>query len=178
MRLILCDLNEWMVAAWGEAFAGCPDVEVYEGDLLEMAADAYVSPANSFGDMSGGIDLDLRLRFGQQLEDAVQGAIRNIGGMLPVGQALVVETGDGEVPYLVCAPTMEVPMHVAHTNNAYLAMRAALRAVERFNEKHPGAIQSIGVPGLCTGVGEMPPEVAARQMRAAYSEWLKRSAAD
>src|SRR5690348_8229270 len=101
--------------------------------------------------MSGGIDWDLRHRFGQELEDAVKAAIRAIGGRLPIGQALIVETGDLDVPYLVCAPTMEVPMYVADTNNAYLAMRAALRAVTRFNEAHPDAIQVLGVPGLCTG---------------------------
>jgi O-acetyl-ADP-ribose deacetylase (regulator of RNase III) len=84
----------------------------------------------------------------------------------------VVPTDDEEVPYLISAPTMEVPMNVANTANAYQAMRALLRAAARFNQRHPGAIRTIAIPGLCTGTGGMAPETAAHQMRSAYGAWL------
>jgi O-acetyl-ADP-ribose deacetylase (regulator of RNase III) len=177
MRLILCDLYPPLVAAWRQEFAGCDDVEIREGDLLEVPADAYASPANSFGAMDGGIDFDLRERFGYEIEDRVRDSIQDRGGMLPVGQALVVETGDVEVTYLISAPTMEVPTFVASTANAYHAMRALLLAALRFNERQPGAIATIAIPGLCTGTGGMAPETAARQMRSAYDA-VKRLAKD
>src|SRR5262249_51293856 len=120
MRLILCDIHHDMADAWEQPFAGCPGVEVRQGGLCEVPADASVSPANSFGMMDGGIDWDLRERFGYEIEDAVRDRIAAWGGLLPVGEAIVVETGDDEVPYLISAPTMEVPMVVRGTRNAYL----------------------------------------------------------
>ena len=175
LEIILCDLEPKMVAAWERHFARFENVEVIEGDLTEMYADAYVSPANSYGYMDGGIDLALRERFAAcDIERRVQEKIAGLGGMLPVGSAIVVETGDDEVAYLICAPTMEVPSVVAHTNNAHRAMRALLNAVAEFNAKTDGAITSIAIPGLCTGIGDMEPEIAARQMALAYEEWLER----
>jgi O-acetyl-ADP-ribose deacetylase (regulator of RNase III) len=174
MHLILCDLHRIMTAAWADAFAGCEDVEVRQGDLTDLAADAYVSPANSFGQMDGGIDWALRERFGHRIEDRVQAAIARQGGMLPVGKALIVETDDDEVPYLVVAPTMEVPSVVSGTDYAYLAMRALLGAVGEFEAERPGEIETVAVPGLCTGVGRMEPRVAADQMRRAYDEFNQR----
>jgi O-acetyl-ADP-ribose deacetylase (regulator of RNase III) len=140
------------------------------GDILDVEADAYVSPANGFGIMDGGIDLVLRGRF-PGADRTVQAAIARLGPFLPVGRALVVETGDAFVPYLVCAPTMRVPSYVGNTNNAAIAMSALLRAVDEFNASGP-LISSICVPGLCTGVGGMDPETSAQQMAEAYREWL------
>lgn len=105
------------------------------------------------------------------IEARVQAAIAQVGSLLPVGQTLIVETGDRYVPYLVCAPTMELPSRVGHTSNAFRAMLALLSAVEQFNTTNDDAITSIDMPGLCTGVGDMEPEVAALQMARAYAEW-------
>ena len=168
--VILCDMLPDLVGAWRRAFAPYPEVEVRRGDLLEVEADAYVSPANSYGIMDGGIDAALSARF-PHVEAHVQAAIAAFGILLPVGQALVVETGDPDVPYLICAPTMEVPSHVGHTSNAFRAMLALLQAVEQFNAENEDAIESIAIPGLCTGIGDMDPEDAASQMKQAYAEW-------
>jgi O-acetyl-ADP-ribose deacetylase (regulator of RNase III) len=172
-HLILCDFDRTLAGCWEQGFAGCEGVEVRCGDLLEVVADAYVSPANSYGAMDGGLDWVLRERFGLEIETRVQAAIgRERGGMLPVGYALVVPTEDADVPYLIVAPTMELPTVVMHTSNAFYAMRALLRAWQRFEAEGPGRIESIAVPGLCTGVGRMDPEVAAKQMRRGYDEFL------
>ena len=109
--LILCDVMPNLVRAWQHVFAAHPEVKVQCGDLLEVEANAYVSPANSYGIMDGGIDAALSARF-PQVEAQVQAEITQVGGMLPVGQALIVETGDWDVAYLVCAPTMELPSAV------------------------------------------------------------------
>lgn len=168
--IVLCDMLPILVRAWQRAFAAHPEVAIQRGDLLEVEADAYVSPANSFGIMDGGIDAALSARF-PHVEARVQAAITQIGNLLPVGQAVVVETDDRAVPYLVCAPTMELPSNVSHTNHAFRAMLALLSAVKRFNADNDGVISSVAVPGLCTGVGSMEPEVAALQMARAYAEW-------
>ncbi len=173
--IILCDALPPVVRAWQRAFAAYPEVEIRRGDLLEVEADAYVSPANSYGIMDGGIDAALSARF-PQVEARVQAAIAAGGRLLPVGHALVVETGDVDVPYLICAPTMELPSRVSHTSNAFRAMLALLSAVEQFNAENEDAISSVAVPGLCTGVGDMEPEIAALQMARAYAEWRSEQA--
>ncbi|MFN8478586.1 MAG: hypothetical protein U0074_12305 [Kouleothrix sp.] len=79
---------------------------------------------------------------------------------------------------------MRLPTDVSGSVNAYLAMRAILRAVEahnRANKPTPAEqIWSLAVPGLCTGTGKMPAERAAYQMWTAYRsvimgdlEWTK-----
>ncbi len=170
-ELILGDVNPDLCHEWRLAFRP-HRVAVQHGDFFDIAADAYVSPANSHGIMDGGFDLLLRQRF-PGVDVRVQRAIDALGGLLPVGRALVVETDDWDVPYLVCAPTMEVPGSVVSSRNVFHAMRAALGAVHAFNAENDGAIQSLAVPGLGTGVGRVPPSAAAAQMLEAFEHFLE-----
>lgn len=169
LNIHLRDINADLVAAWQTAFAGLPGVKVSAGDILEQEADAIVSPANSFGHMDGGIDLAYSYFFGWDLEAGLRKRIvEKHFGELPVGQAAVLPTGHARIPYLVSAPTMRVPGSIAKTLNVYLAFRAALIAVLEHNAQEPSSIETLLVPGLGTGIGEVPFERAARQMRAAY----------
>jgi O-acetyl-ADP-ribose deacetylase (regulator of RNase III) len=168
MRYILIDTNPRLVQAWRELFEGQPGVEVREGDLTAVACDALVSPANSFGFMDGGVDYAISERLGWGLQDELQRRIRALPeGELLVGTAMVLETGDAAIPYLISAPTMRVPtnFNIPTSINAYLAMKAVL--IRARAHEH---IESVAIPGMCTGVGRMAPEIAARQMLAAYCE--------
>src|ERR1022692_1189346 len=147
-EIILADTNEEVCAAFRHLFRHHL-VSVEEGDLFEVAADAYVSPGNSHGIMDGGLDRLLRARF-PGVEAKVQKAIDRGGGLLPVGQAVIVETDDSDVPFLVCAPTMAVPSSLANTRNVHEAMLAALRAVSGYNLSNHDAIQSVAIPGPST----------------------------
>ena len=172
MSEVVCrlrDIDKDVVAAWRQAFEAIGAVQVSAGDIFDVPADAIVSPANSFGFMDGGIDLAYSLRFGWQLQQRLQAKLRaEYDGELTVGMAIVLETNDAELPYLISAPTMRVPMDVSDTLNAYLAFRATLIAVRDFNALHPGAIKSVLCPGLGTATGRFDPAVCARQMFAAY----------
>jgi O-acetyl-ADP-ribose deacetylase (regulator of RNase III) len=168
--IILCDVRSDMVSSWQQAFAGFPEVDIRLGDLLDIECDAYVSPANSYGIMDGGIDYLLRERF-VGIETKVQDAMSIIGPKLPVGMAIVVETDDLDVPYLICAPTMELPSDVGRTRNAFRAMAALLSATDDYNYANDEVIASIAIPGLCTGIGGMAPSESAAQMAHAYSDW-------
>jgi O-acetyl-ADP-ribose deacetylase (regulator of RNase III) len=173
LQITLCDQQQDLVREWEKHFTNRPEVEVRLGDLMDVYADAYVSPANSHGWMDGGIDLELRARFmANDIETKVQTAIANTSDILPVGRALIVETEDEDVPYLVVAPTMEVPSYVGTSSNAYKAMSALLKAISEFNSTGDEIIGSVAIPGLCTGVGGMEPRVAALQMHQAYIDWL------
>lgn len=170
MHYLLIDHNPRMVAAWREYFdAEAPTVTVMEGDLTAISGcDAIVSPANSFGFMDGGIDNAISLRLGWDLQTKLQAQIQALPeGELLVGKALVLPTGDALIPFLISAPTMRVPMSVgiAEGVNAYLAMKATLIAARM----HPD-IETVAIPGFCTGIGKMMPEIAARQMHMAFRE--------
>jgi O-acetyl-ADP-ribose deacetylase (regulator of RNase III) len=163
-KIILCDLNPAVCDAWKQHFGGCADVEVCRANFQTKRADVLVSPANSYGFMTGGIDGAYSAFFGPRLQETVQATIEDAcGGDLPVGQCIDVPiVGSKQFQLLYVAPTMRVPMNVSQTPNAYLAFRAVLR---RFK----GSVcESMLVPGLCTASGGMAPDLAAMQMRVAY----------
>ena len=119
--------------------------------------------------MDGGIDAVYARRFGPEMVRRLRDVLRAAwDGELPVGCATIVETGDRQIPYLVSAPTMRVPMDVSQTVNAYLAFRAALLAVRELNRRYPGKVRSMLSPGLATSCGRMSPSKSARQMRFAH----------
>jgi O-acetyl-ADP-ribose deacetylase (regulator of RNase III) len=173
LRLSLCDTSPGMAEAWLACFHDLPEVEILQGDILQLRCDALLSPANSFADMDGGLDKAIDDFFGNQAQRrAKQRIAEEHLGELPVGAALVVPLDDRRFPYLICAPTMRAPGPVPTSVNAYLALRAALVAVCRWNSTAAPPIRSLAVPGLCTGVGAMPHSRAAQQMRAAYDNVL------
>jgi O-acetyl-ADP-ribose deacetylase (regulator of RNase III) len=158
-----------MADAWSSVFNGYSDIEISCGDIFDLKADAIVSPANSFGFMDGGIDLAYTRYFGQSLQNNLQKVIREeYYGELPVGNAVIIKTGNANIKYLISAPTMRIPQDISKTVNAYLAFRAALIEVKKFNEKNCNEINSILCPGLGTLTGNMPPRVCAVQMKKAY----------
>lgn len=166
----LRDQNPLLVGAWLEAFKGVAGVEVSCGEIFEASATALVSPANSFGFMDGGIDYIYSMHFGWQLQERLQALLAaEHHGELPVGEAVLVETGAEDIPYLISAPTMRVPMDVANTIHVYLAFRAALLCARRFNASQPARpIRSLLCPGLGTAVGRLPAHECAQQMAEAF----------
>lgn len=168
MKVILSDLSIDLISAWKEIFEKEDGVEVLREDITRIKCDAVVSPANSFGFMDGGLDYALSERFGWDLEKRLQKKIKELPeGELLVGQAIVMETGDKNTPFLISAPTMRIPtnFNIDTSVNAYLAMKAIL-----IKAKTHGEINSIAIPGLCTGTGRMQPMIAAKQMYLAYKE--------
>lgn len=186
VEIHLRDLGRSLVDAWAREFAGissvrisCGDIfstkagPVVTGDPIDVTADAIVSPANSFGFMDGGIDALYTYQFGTGVQEQLQAVIEaEFGGELPVGEAVIVPTGNADIPWCISAPTMRVPREVAATTNAYLAFRAALRAVLAHNTRGGRRIRTILCPGLATAVGRMPVARCARQMRVAWDRVL------
>lgn len=169
LRIILGDKNPELIDAWRSAFAGIENVSVRGGNILLTTADALVSPANSFGFMDGGIDWSISELFEWKIQAKVQKLIHEKhAGELVVGAAEIVPTGHAQFKFLVCAPTMRTPRPVADSMNAFLAMRATLLAIDTHNRSSQDKIESVAVPGMCTGFGRMPFERCAQQMRAAY----------
>ena len=171
----LIDINPALCEAWEKVFSGIPEVNIIHGSVFDTPCDALVSPANSFGYMNGGIDFAISKHLGWHLEKRLQALIREqYQGELLVGQAEIIPTDHPDFPYLIAAPTMRTPMTIARSPNVYLAMKAILRLVEfgHFPDQTPikKRIQSVAIPGLGTGIGQMPVLDAARQMRIAWEQ--------
>lgn len=176
MHYQLIDINPKLVEAWQEFFENEENVTITQGDITAVTCDALVSPANSFGFMDGGVDYAISHRLGWDLQDELQKQIKALPeGELLVGKTLILETGDVQIPYLISAPTMRVPMsfNISTSINAYLAMKATIIAARH----HPN-INSVAIPGFCTGVGRMSPIIAARQMYQAFHEIEKGNVMD
>ncbi len=169
LSIHLRDIAPDVVAAWEDSFSGLSSVKISCGDIFQHAANAIVSPANSFGFMDGGIDLVYSRFFGWELDANLKAflAAKHFGE-LPVGQAVIIPTNHEAIPFLVSAPTMRVPSNINNTVNVYLAFRASLIAVLEHNQTSERAIESLLIPGFGTGIGAVSPEKAARQMRFAY----------
>lgn len=176
MRIILTSMEQPLLLAWQRYCGDLENVAVHHGSILEVACDAVVSPANSFGFMDGGIDLLYSRHFGSQVQERLQESIKeHHHGELLVGAAEIVETGVEEIPFVIAAPTMRVPMILDRSVSPYLAARATLILIAH-GEFHAGSrkgtpvrdsVTTVAFPGLGTGVGQLPPDVCARQVRAA-----------
>lgn len=173
MLIQLVDRNPEMIAEWSKKFEGCDDVVIYLGDFFSPETDCIVSPANSFGFMDGGLDGVITRRLGRQTQINVQDHISKTPmNELLVGEAILVETGNAEIPYCISAPTMRVPMILDGTPNVYLASKAIFNLL--LDIKNVGLpISKITMSGLGTGVGRVPFDICANQMKMAYDEvWL------
>jgi O-acetyl-ADP-ribose deacetylase (regulator of RNase III) len=165
-RVIFRDRNLAVVTAMLEAFIGVEAFDILLSDIFSISqADAIVSPANSYGWMDGGIDGLYRSRFGYEIERLLRYTIsKEYAAGVPVGKALVIPTGDTDIPHLISAPTMVVPGPVPKSRNAFLAFRAALIVAREHG------FASLLCPGLCTLTGRMDAVESARQMREAWAE--------
>jgi len=177
MNLVLVDLNTAVVQAWSDICGDLENVTVRFGSIFDVSCDALVSPANSFGFMDGGLDYKISEFFGWGVQRRLQELIRTRHhGELLVGAAEIVETHHPKIPYVISAPTMRVPMILRETVNVYLATRAVLLLVKHGTLADGTAVrevaQTVAFPGMGTGVGRVPPEVCARQMRAAIEDIL------
>lgn len=163
------DTSREVIDELRRVFVAVDEVVCSQGNILDVARNALVSPANSYGFMDGGIDAAYAEFFGPRLQAAVQAAInRRPEGYLPVGASLAVRTGHDTIPYLIVAPTMHTPEEVPSAH-CYRAMRAVLRLMTA----EPDIGREVFCPGLATGVGRVPPAEAAEQIFRAYEDWRR-----
>lgn len=89
-----------------------------------------------------------------------------------VGTSFIMETLNEKYPYVAHTPTMRVPRSINGTENVYLATKAMLEAVARFNKLNQDSIiRKVLCPGLGTSTGRMPLRESARQMKLAYQNY-------
>lgn len=140
-------------------------------NLVERGeVDIIVSPANSLGFMDGGIDMYYMQLF-PGIQKIVQDKIRSFGitsalgrPVLPIGSAMIVQTGSKSCPFLACVPTMFLPENIKGTENVYWAMRGLLNLLETIRED---SNLTVAIPCFGTGVGRMTASESAIQIKKA-----------
>lgn len=166
-KLLLFDGNPAVVEGYRSAFKDVPEVEVKHEYLQNIDADFYVSPANSFGFMDGGIDMVY-----EQIFPGIEAVVRKriaFGGEVLVGSCIWVRIPFQGSKQLIVAPTMRTPdTYIANTINVYLAAKAIF-SVFKIDKN-----LVIAMPGLGTATGRVPPMLAGKQVRAAYEECVNR----
>lgn len=106
--------------------------------------------------------------------------------MQPIGTSILIKTESSIVPYLCHTPTMEYVRNITGKPNVYMAMNSILFEILKHNEKclktHspstddnkniytkiPGYINTVVMPFLGTGFGELTYAESAEQMISAY----------
>ncbi len=176
-ELVLCALDDSLATAWhsvAEAVNG--PLRVHRGSVLDVRAQAVVSPANSRGWMRGGVDAVYARAF-PGIEQQVRSTILAYhGGELPIGEAVVVPTGEALPEWLISAPTMRQPGERLpdDTVHPYLAARAVFLLWRDGQFEHGtrfrDVVETIAMPGLGTGIGGVSPRTCARQVAAAWDE--------
>lgn len=187
MNITVVDINKGFIEAFDRTLKSdfphlIDTVETVIGSFSDVEdAEAIVSPGNSFGFMTGGIDKAFKDYFGEKVEYRTKTAIYDeCLGELNVGSAIMVETDNSVYPFLVYAPTMRVPSVIKGTDSVYRAVWAALKEV--FNHNHqPCAVLQIDhlvIPGMGTGAGKMLFEKAAGQMLLAIDNFMNPQRSD
>ena len=129
------------------------ELRLVEGDLTELKVDAIVNPANSRGEMGGGVAGVIRRKGGIAIE---KGAVSQ--APIPIGQAVFTPAGSLPCRFVIHAPTMTQPAELTTAENVTKATRAALECADKM------ALKQIAFPGMGTGVGRVDPDEAARAM--------------
>jgi O-acetyl-ADP-ribose deacetylase (regulator of RNase III) len=151
-----------------------PGISIVDGPLLEgCIADAVIAPTNSFGYLDAGIDAAFTRRFGRRLQRSLQERIGwEFEAELPVGEAVLLATGDISLPFVVAAPATHLPGAISTEPMIYRSIHAALRTVERANatgELPP--IESVVMPDIASIVPGWDVESLVIQLRQAIEAW-------
>ena len=172
-RLYLLAVRDELADAFRLAFADVENVEIIRDDFEHFmtthdAVDGIVSPANSYGMMTGGLDRALRDFFGMELQNAVRETIlTEYFGEQTVGTSIAVDIPGFPGKKLIHTPTMRTPSAIIDYQTVYLCMRSALMAAIK------AGVEFLMVPAFGGSTGQVPEEIIARNMRSAYDQIME-----
>lgn len=145
------------------------DIKFSVSDIRKIDAEIFVSPANSYGYMDGGIDKIYTKMF-PGIQKKVMDSIKIYGAnsKLSVGSSILIPIT--EYRALICAPTMESPSDIRDKpENVYKAMIAILAIVAI-----SPANSIVAIPGLGTGCGNLTGAESAMQIKRAINDWYNK----
>lgn len=127
-------------------------IELWQGDITELAVDGIVNAANDHLWMGAGVAGAIKRKGGQIIEQEAMAK-----GPIPVGEAVVTTAGTLKARYVIHAAAMGQDLHTDESK-----VRAATRnSLRRMEEQH---LESIAFPALGTGVGGLSLQLCAHAM--------------
>ena len=136
------------------------------GNIFRNGPGILVTPTNSEGDMSGGLDLQLKSMF-PSLEERLQSYIRTLPSRrLKTESSVWIETGNGDYPFVIFSPTFRTRWDLATPNRVYRAALAVFRSAQAYGSVN--TVHQLLIPGFGTGVGGVDPLIASRKVFQAY----------
>lgn len=170
MKIYIRDRNDDLIDHLkNQTYSPDVKVDIAVGDIFEkLPVDAFVSPANSFGYMDGGIDLYYCQQIGWHLQERIQSTIKanTKFGELLIGEALMIDTDNEKAPRMISAPTMRMP-GLTSAANVFLATRAAVA------HAYEHGVKTLALPGMGTGTGGVRYPDAALAMATAIGAATK-----
>ena len=173
LKIYIVEYNQYSASFFKEAFKDYPNVTVINDDLLHFynehkkEVDCLVSPANSYGHMSGGFDARLSDILGWDFQLKVQAYIKeHFNGEQPVGTSFIIKT-DFDNLYLIHTPTMKYPSRIKDDNIITTCTTSTLKCALENN------IKCIVLPVFGGSCGGLSPEVTSKRMLEAYTKLLK-----
>jgi O-acetyl-ADP-ribose deacetylase (regulator of RNase III) len=127
-------------------------VEVIEGDITEIKADAVVNAANNHLFMGAGVAGAIKRKGGRIIEEEAVAQ-----GPIPVGEAVVTSGGRLPAKWVIHAAGMGTDFRTDADKIARSTRNSLFRAEER-------KLSSIAFPAIGTGVGGFPMDDCARLM--------------
>src|SRR5215469_1230534 len=131
-QTLFVDENPEVVNALAKTFGrSWPDnVRFVVGNVLGSGPGIIVTPTNSEGDMSGGLDLQLKTLF-PHIEDRLQNYAHSLPSRrLKIEKTLWIETGKTDFPFVIFSPVFRTPWDLATPNRIYRASLAVFRSAQ------------------------------------------------
>lgn len=147
----------------GAATSGvAPQIELIQGDLTEMDADAIVNAANNDLQHGGGVAGAIRRKGGE----AIQRESNEIGS-IPVGGAAITSGGELKARYVIHAASMQLggrtTAHALRSSTAHSLRIAAEKG-----------LKTIAFPAVGTGIAGFPMQECAEVMLRESVDHLRR----
>ena len=135
-------------------------IELRQGDIAEIEADAVVNAANTDLILGAGVSGAI----GRKGGDVIQEECDAIGSV-PLGEVVVTSAGAINAQYVIHAASLEIG-HFARDRDIERATRSALQEAEKRQ------VRIIAFPAIGTGVAAFPADKCAQIMLAVVAKHL------
>ncbi|MBM4038222.1 MAG: hypothetical protein FJ290_06870 [Planctomycetes bacterium] len=127
-------------------------IELQQGDITTVEADAIVNSANTDLILGAGVSGAIGRAGGKAIQDECD-AIR----FVPLGDAVATTAGALKAKYVIHAVSMEIG-HFTTEGSVARATRSALRRADELK------LRTVAFPAIGTGAAALAPEFSARAM--------------
>ncbi|NUU65390.1 O-acetyl-ADP-ribose deacetylase [Enterobacteriaceae bacterium BIT-l23] len=142
-------------------------IEIIQGDITQVNAEAIVNAANSSLMGGGGVDGAIHRAAGPELLSECR-EVRQRHGECPTGQAVI--TGAGKLPASAVVHAVGPVWHGGEAGEAELLASAYRNSLQLVSDN---SLRSVAFPNISTGVYGYPKALAAEVAWRAVSDFLR-----